>query len=456
MLIRYKTGPDGKPVKKAVIYTQSEHGIDARGLDRDAVRIVEKLRQAGQDAYIVGGAVRDLLVGRQPKDYDIVTDAEPPRIKKLFYRSRIIGKRFRLVHVYAGPKIFEVSTFRSISNGTVGNTYGSIDEDALRRDFSMNALYYDPVAGHIVDYVGGVRDIRAKRLVPVIPLKTIFGEDPVRMIRAVKYAATTGFKIPLFTRLAIRRHAGELSGASLSRLGEEALKIFGSGKAWAILASLDSYGLLQTMLPSFSAALRSSDEGPKLKAALSELDAFIIAGEDRALRRLLAFVVRLPVVKAALGTYPDARAAYGAALQAAKDFIAPLTMPRIEIEAAVEELFVEPEIAAPIKKKRKRPRRKPQRVEGAARPEGEAADERDEAAPRPAVARPSPRRRAEAPSEAEAVGPPEDAASGEGRSRSAKRRRRRRSSGGEVGGQGVGGPIEGPDGRPRRPPLDRA
>lgn len=448
MLIRYKTGPDGKPVKKAVVYTQAEHGIEARSLDRDAVRIVEKLRQAGHDAYVVGGAVRDLLVGREPKDYDIVTDAEPPRIKKLFYRSRIIGKRFRLVHVYAGPKIFEVSTFRSISNGTVGNTYGSIDEDALRRDFSMNALYYDPVAGHIVDYVGGVRDIRAKRLAPVIPLKTIFGEDPVRMIRAVKYAATTGFKIPLLTRMAIRRHAGELAAASVSRLGEEALKIFGSGKAAIILGSLDAYGLLGTMLPSFSAALRSPDEGPRLKAALAELDASIAAGEDKSLRRLLSFVVRSPVEKAALGSYPDARAAYGAALQAAKDFIAPLTMPRIEIEAAVEELFVEPEIAAPIKKKRKRPRRKPQRSEGAPKPEAEAEGERGEAATRPAAGRAnagrtSPRREREreAPDGPEADDRPERVAPGEGRSRSAKRRRRRRATGGEPDGASGEAPV---------------
>jgi poly(A) polymerase len=219
LLVRYQKGPDGKPVKKAVVYTNPEHGIDPRSVDTDAMRIVERLRNNGHDAYIVGGAVRDLLIGRIPKDYDIVTDAQPQRIKRLFYRSRIIGRRFRLVHVYVGNRIYEVSTFRSMVNGSIGNTYGTIDEDAQRRDFSMNALYFDPLQGHLVDYVGGYKDVKARRVVPVIPLKTIFTEDPVRMLRAVKYAVSTRFTIQFWTRLAIRRQAKLLATASVSRLG---------------------------------------------------------------------------------------------------------------------------------------------------------------------------------------------------------------------------------------------
>jgi poly(A) polymerase len=190
------TDEKGRPIKKAVVYTKQEHAVDLTKVDGDARRIVTTLRQYGFETYIVGGAVRDLLLDHTPKDFDIATEATPQQIKKLFSRARIIGKRFRLVHVVTGPKIFEVSTFRSIAEGTVGNSFGTVNEDALRRDFTINALYYDPVHEQIVDYVGGFKDIERRVIEPVIPLATIFTEDPVRMVRAVKYAATTGFTLP--------------------------------------------------------------------------------------------------------------------------------------------------------------------------------------------------------------------------------------------------------------------
>ena len=140
MLFRYSADKNGKPVKKAVIYTKNEHGIQLQNIDADALRVITRLRDAGFDSYIVGGAVRDLIVGKTPKDFDIVTDATPSRIKKIFRNSRIIGRRFRLVHVFFGPKIFEVSTFRSTVDGSVGNSFGTIDEDVMRRDFTLNAL----------------------------------------------------------------------------------------------------------------------------------------------------------------------------------------------------------------------------------------------------------------------------------------------------------------------------
>lgn len=360
VLIRYQNGPDGKPVKKAIVYTEREHGIDSHDVDPDAVRIVERLRHNGHAAYIVGGAVRDLILGRVPKDYDIVTDAEPPRIKKLFYRSRVIGKRFRLVHVYVGPKIYEVSTFRSIVNGTVGNTYGTIDEDAHRRDFSMNALYYDPLESKLVDYVGGLKDMRARRIVPVIPLKTIFSEDPVRMIRAVKYAVGTGFAIPLLTRLAIRRHAPLLAGASISRLGEEATKIFYSGSATAIIDALASYGLLGPIMPGVEAALAErGGAAASMRANLQALDAHVAATGEKTLGVLLSFVVRDAVAAAETLPAPDAQIAFRNALDAARDFLAPLTMPRIEVEAAVSAVFRPPEPKQKVKRPRHRRRRKP-------------------------------------------------------------------------------------------------
>ena len=151
MLIRYGTDKNGNVVKKAVIYTQEEHLIPNNKIDPDALQIVNRLRDSGFTAYIVGGAVRDLIIGNTPKDFDIVTDATPSKIKKIFRNSRVIGRRFRLVHVVFGTKIFEVSTFRSISEGSVGNSFGTIDEDVQRRDFTINALYYDPIQQQVID-----------------------------------------------------------------------------------------------------------------------------------------------------------------------------------------------------------------------------------------------------------------------------------------------------------------
>lgn len=360
MLVRYQKGPDGKPVKKAVVYTASEHGIEPRSIDPDAVKIIERLRHSGHAAYIVGGAVRDLILGRVPKDYDIVTDAEPPRIKKLFYRSRIIGKRFRLVHVYVGERIYEVSTFRSIANGTVGNTYGTIDEDAKRRDFSMNALYFDPLELKLVDYVGGLKDMRSRRIVPVIPLKTIFAEDPVRMIRAVKYAVATGFSIPLMTRLAIKRNAPLLAGASVSRLGEEASKILYSGNAAGTIETLLRYRLLSPFMPGIQSALLSGGtRAASMRASLAELDSYVTDTGDKSLGALLSFIIRDSVDAASELPAEDVQAAYHNAIDAARDFLAPLTMPRMEVEAAVRAVFKAPDPKQKPKRPRRRRRRKP-------------------------------------------------------------------------------------------------
>ena len=174
MLIRYGTDKNGRPIKKAIVYVKEEHGIQKSKIDFDAIHIITKLRDYGFHSYIVGGAVRDLIVGNIPKDFDIVTDATPSKIKKIFRNSRIIGKRFRIVHVIFGTKIFEVSTFRSIQEGSTGNEFGTIDEDVQRRDFTLNALYYEPVQEQVIDYVGGMRDIKKHIIRPVIPLNRIF------------------------------------------------------------------------------------------------------------------------------------------------------------------------------------------------------------------------------------------------------------------------------------------
>jgi len=340
LLIRYRRSEDGKPVAKAVVYIQAEHGIEHSGIDPDALRIVERLRDNGHEAYIVGGAVRDLLLGRKPKDFDIVTDAQPARIKRVFRSARIIGRRFRLVHVYAGPKIFEVSTFRSIANGTIGNEYGTIDEDAHRRDFTLNALYFDPHDSTLVDYVGGFKDISAKRIEPVIPLKSIFKEDAVRMIRCVKYAATVDFRIPLKLSFALKRDSALLGAASPSRLTEEFIKILGSGASAKILEGLARFNLLRHILPECAALLKASpDYKSALRVALGELDAHAKdAARERSLSLLLAHYLK-PFLEARPDRIVDTPDAYREAVHDARLFLSPLNPPRVELEAAVLVVF---------------------------------------------------------------------------------------------------------------------
>ncbi|MDR0585235.1 MAG: polynucleotide adenylyltransferase PcnB [Treponema sp.] len=256
MRYRYSSGENGAPVKKALVYTRDEHGISFDDVDIEALGIVRRLKDAGYDTYIVGGAVRDLILGKKPKDFDIASEASPARIKKIFRNSRIIGRRFRLVHVYFGPRIFEVSTFRSLKDGPTSNTFGTIEEDVLRRDFTMNALFYDPGQQIVVDYVGGMKDIRRKLVRPIIPLQTIFKDDPVRMIRAVKYAAVTGFSLPLPLKWKIKKQSPLLAGVSPSRRTEEIFKIIHSSCVARVVEALDSIGLYQYLQPCAARLMR--------------------------------------------------------------------------------------------------------------------------------------------------------------------------------------------------------
>jgi poly(A) polymerase len=259
MRYRYSTGKNGRLIKKAIIYTLGEHGIELSDIDNEAIGIIRKLRIAGFTSYIVGGAVRDLIIGKKPKDFDIVSSASPAKIRKIFHNSRVIGRRFRLVHVYYGQRIFEVSTFRSLKGGNIGNTFGTIDEDVYRRDFTMNALFYDPEQQAVIDYVGGFRDIKKRIVRPIIPLSDIFKEDPVRMIRAVKYAAVTGFTIPLNLKLKIASQSDLLKLISPSRLTEELSKIIHSDNASVIVNLLDKTGLYSFIQPEAAKLMRKDN-----------------------------------------------------------------------------------------------------------------------------------------------------------------------------------------------------
>jgi poly(A) polymerase len=260
LLVRYSTSVEGQARKKAVIYTAQEHSISRRDIDPDAVGIIKRLRSAGHCAYIVGGAVRDLLAGKKPKDFDIVTGAAPRQLKRLFRNSRIIGKRFRLVHIFFQDKIIEVSTFRALKEGDA-NVFGTIQEDVQRRDFTLNALYYCPVEEIIIDYIDGVKDIRKKKVAPLIPLGKIFTEDPVRMIRAIKYSVFLDFHVPFLTRRKIKAQASLLEKISGSRLTEELFKILQSGKSAVVFQQFYSLNILKYFLPELDTRLRNNAEG---------------------------------------------------------------------------------------------------------------------------------------------------------------------------------------------------
>ena len=335
MLIRYKTGPSGKPVKQALIYTQQEHGIRSAQIDFDAVKITRRLQRAGFEAYIVGGAVRDLLLGKNPKDFDVATSAEPNQIRKLFRNSRIIGKRFRLVHIFfPDNKIIEVSTFRAREAEGFKNLYGDIEEDALRRDFTLNGLYFDTQSEQIVDFNGGVRDIRAKRILPIIPLRRIFVEDPVRTVRAVKYAVSTGSKIPFLLGRKIRASAKLLEGIASSRLSEEVFKILQGGRSRETVRSLIDYKLFPYLLPNFAQILQGSKlNTERLLYFLGELDDHVENDGESRRSRFLAFLCADYFYR--LSPWKDQRKnVFTPAFQGLKDLIRPVSPANKDVEQA--------------------------------------------------------------------------------------------------------------------------
>jgi len=369
---RYSTEENGRPVRKAAVYTQDEHRINFADVDTQAVYITERLQANGYETYIVGGAVRDLILGKNPKDFDIVTSANPSRIKKVFRNARIIGRRFRLVHVFFGRKIFEVSTFRSIRDGATSNTFGTVEEDVLRRDFSLNALFYDPLKQIVIDYVGGMKDIRKHLIRPIIAPDQIFTDDPVRMIRAVKYGAVTGFKLPLTLRWRIRRHSCLLADVSPSRLTEEIFKIINSSHAREIVESLDALGLY-CHLQLRAAEYFKTKPGFKTRyletlGTLNHGDSEFKPGESLStlVRDYLEDTADWDGTKggedsggsASNDPRPPAERYKNAFLQARK-FLLPMNPPRMELDAALRLLFAEHGMS--IKKTRfsERPRRNP-------------------------------------------------------------------------------------------------
>jgi len=235
------------------------HGLAASKISSGSARVCAVLKEAGFTSYIVGGAVRDLLLNIAPKDFDVATNARPEQIKPLFRRAHIIGRRFRLVHVMLGQETIEVSTFRTADPDTVekdehgrvlrDNVFGSQAEDARRRDFTINALYYDPSTEEVIDYHGGLADLRKRALCVIGTSSTRYREDPIRMLRAVRLAAKLGLTLNSETRAPIRELAPLIERVPAARVFDEMLKLLLSGHASAALRQLREEGLHKGILP---------------------------------------------------------------------------------------------------------------------------------------------------------------------------------------------------------------
>jgi poly(A) polymerase len=259
MIKRFIRRVFGLPSEGALRMPREKHGLSRDAISPAAAKVCAALREGGFSAYVVGGAVRDLLLGITPKDFDVATDARPEQVKPLFRRALIIGRRFRLVHVLMGPETVEVSTFRAADTDTAekdehgrvlrDNVFGTMEEDARRRDFTVNALYFDPATEEVVDFHGGLADLKKRTLRTIGDPATRYREDPVRMLRAVRLAAKLGLTIDGETRAPIRDMAPLMERVPPARLFDEMLKLLLSGHASACLRQLRDVGLHKGLLP---------------------------------------------------------------------------------------------------------------------------------------------------------------------------------------------------------------
>jgi poly(A) polymerase len=272
--------PTGRPLIHPVIVPRADHNISRTNISENALKVLYRLKNAGYEAYLVGGGVRDLLLGREPKDFDVATNASPEQVEQEFRNCRLIGRRFRLAHVRFGDEIIEVATFRASSvadtdpdeeadlthDGGTGrilrdNIYGTVEEDAERRDFSVNALYYDIRDFSVRDYVDGLPDLRDGVLRLIGNPEVRYREDPVRMLRAVRFAVKLGFKMHPKTEAPIGRLADLLGHVPPARMFEEILKLFMYGFGEQAFEGLRHYGLFGQLFPRTEAALALEEEG---------------------------------------------------------------------------------------------------------------------------------------------------------------------------------------------------
>jgi len=291
LLGRVFSGRMFKSAKPRIIAV-SEHGITRDRIGSCALRTCDALQEAGYAAFVVGGAVRDLILGRDPKDFDVATNATPEEVRGIFRRSRVIGRRFKIVHVLCGRDMVEVSTFRgpAVDAGAASvedehgrllrdNVWGDQAQDATRRDFTINALFYDPAREQVWDYHGGVADLKRKRLRMIGEPAQRYREDPVRMLRAVRFAASCGLEIDAATRKPIKSQATLLANVPAARLFDEMLKLLLSGHAAECVKRLRKEGLHHGMLPLLDVILEQPLGERFVMLALKNTDGRVLAGK---------------------------------------------------------------------------------------------------------------------------------------------------------------------------------
>lgn len=282
------------------VYQIDEHRIAPEKIDEDAHYVIQKLRQAGHKAYLVGGGVRDLLLNQRPKDFDVSTSAKPEEIRSLFRSAILIGRRFRLAHVRFGRKVIEVSTFRAGETEAAelivrDNVWGTEEQDVLRRDFTINGLFYDPEDQIVIDYVGGFPDLEKRILRTIGKPEIRFTQDPVRMIRLIKFCARFNFEIDTPTFEALLSCKGEILKSSSPRILEELFRMLESGAAKPFFHLLHQYGLLHSLLPELAHFFESKPEHSTF-ALLEQLDSEVRKGPVQSTdRSLLLSVLVFPL-----------------------------------------------------------------------------------------------------------------------------------------------------------------
>ena len=287
----------------------AEHGVRRESISYGARKVCEVLASHGHEAFVVGGAVRDLMLGHAPKDFDVATDATPEQVHKFMRRSRLIGRRFRIVHAVFHDEVVEVSTYRAPNPGDVvgeaprdrvvdehgrvlrDNVWGDREQDAARRDFTVNALYYDPATETVLDYHRGVRDLKKRRLRIIGDPRTRYREDPMRMLRAVRFAAKLGFQIDPKTRAPIREMADLLESVPPARLFDEMLKLLLSGHASACVHRLRAEGLHHGVLPLLDVIVEQPLGEKFVNLALAQTDARV--REDKSVSPAFLFAALL-------------------------------------------------------------------------------------------------------------------------------------------------------------------